>query len=91
MNFDHLNLKVDPKSEVAHQNMMKQIKDAGWGDKRWLGMWGRLIKQNVVNNGFCPEHLQKLISRSKEAEKAGYNARGWLRNRLQKADWRKYL
>lgn len=74
-----------------HQKMMQMIKDEGWGDKKYLPIWGRLIKFNVKSNAFCIEHLKTLISKAHEAERAGFSGRGWLRNRLQKADWRRYL
>lgn len=80
------------KAEVAHQNMMKQITDAGWGQKRWLGVWGRLIKRNAEQLGFSPDNLATIIKKGQELERAGKaNARGFVRNRLQNGDWRKYL
>lgn len=93
MNFDHLqHLTVDKKAEVAQQNMMQQVIDAGWGQKKWQGMWGKLIKLNRELNGFCPEHLETIIRKAFQLEKEGKcNARGFVRNRLQKADWRKWL
>ena len=94
MNFDHLKLTVDKKAEVAHQAMMKQLVDAGFvtqDDKRWLGKWGKLLKQNAPL-GFFPDHLTAIISKGIKLEREGKaNARGFVRNRLQNADWRKWL
>lgn len=85
MNFDHLNLTIDKKNaEVSHQRMMKLIIDAGWGDKRYLGVWGKIIKSSCIH----PDALEKLI---RMAHSSGYNARGWCRNRLQNNDWRSWL
>lgn len=84
-------LTVDPKAEVAHQNMMQQLIDEKWVSneptkeaERWKGKWGKLIKDSQI----YPEALKKLITM---AHKGDYNARGWTRNRLQKNDWASWL
>lgn len=78
------NLTVDKKAEVAHQAMMKLVIDEGWATKRYLGLWGKIIKKS----GIYPEALEKLIRMAKQGD---YNARGWTRNRLQNNDWGSWL
>ncbi len=68
---------------------MKQITDEGWGNnKRYLGMWGKIIKKNTIS----PDILKSLIKKAKGLEKAkGYSARGLVRRWLQEGTWRGQL
>ena len=72
-------------SVVQHQEMMGRIKEAGWLTPKWTGAWGQYIKSSKITD----YDLERLI-RYAQAHAHLFDARGFVRNRLQDKDWHKY-
>lgn len=83
--LDMSRFSIEEKQAVDQQTMMGMIDQQGWLQKRWMGVWGKLIKDSHITPYDLDRLVRYAVSRSDK-----FHPRGFVRNRLRDRDWHKY-
>jgi hypothetical protein len=79
-------LKLCDRAATEHQEKMSIVMDK-YANRRWVGAWAKWI----TGANISLYQLDKLVNVAEGLERRGKaNACGFVRNRQQKKDWRKW-